>query len=62
MVAGGTHLWSLLADDDMAAVAALPDHITWLTGAFFNGSGSSSTTIGGITINTDWAGETHITF
>ncbi len=38
------------------------DHITWLTGAFFNGSGSSSTTIGGVTVNTDWAGETHITF
>ena len=38
------------------------NHITWLSGAFFNGSGSSSTTIGGITINTDWAGETHITF
>ena len=28
MVAGGTDLGSLLADDDMAAVAALPDHIT----------------------------------
>lgn len=38
------------------------NYITWLTGAFFNGSGSSSTTIGGVTINTDWAGETHITF
>jgi hypothetical protein len=38
------------------------NYITWLTGAFFNGSGSSSTTISGVTINTDWAGETHITF
>ena len=38
------------------------NYITWLTGAFFTGSGSSSTTIGGVTINTDWAGETHITF
>lgn len=38
------------------------NHITWLSGAFFNGSGSSSTTIGGVTVNTDWAGETHITF
>jgi len=28
MVAGGTDLGSLLADDDMAAVAALPDDIT----------------------------------
>ena len=38
------------------------NYITWLTGAFFNGSCSSSTTIGGVTVNTDWAGETHITF
>ena len=29
MVAGGTDLGSLLADDDMAAVAALPDHIAF---------------------------------
>ena len=38
------------------------DHITWLTGAFFNGSSSSSTTITNVTVNTDWAGETHLTF
>ena len=38
------------------------NHITWLSGAFFNCSGSSSTTIGGVTVNTDWAGETHLTF
>ena len=39
------------------------NHITWLSGEFFNGSGSSSTTtITGITVNTDWAGETHLTF
>ena len=38
------------------------NHITWLSGAFFGGSGSSSTTITGVTVNTDWAGETHITF
>ena len=38
------------------------NHITWLSGSFFNGSGSSSTTITGVTVNTDWAGETHITF
>lgn len=38
------------------------NHITWLSGEFFNGSGSSSTTITGVTVNTDWAGETHITF
>ena len=28
MVAGGTNLRCLLADNDMPAVAALPDHIT----------------------------------
>lgn len=38
------------------------NHITWLSGAFFNGSESSSTTITGVTVNTDWAGETHLTF
>lgn len=38
------------------------NHITWLSGALFNGSGSSSTAITGVTVNTDWAGETHLTF
>lgn len=39
------------------------NHITWLSGAFFGGSGSSSTTtITNVTVNTDWAGETHLTF
>ena len=39
------------------------NHITWLSGTFFEGSGSSSTTtITGVTVNTDWAGETHLTF
>jgi hypothetical protein len=38
------------------------NYITWLTGAFFNGSGSSSTVISGVTVDTDWAGETHISF
>ena len=38
------------------------NYITWLSGPFFGDSGSGSTTITGITINTDWAGETHITF
>lgn len=38
------------------------NHITWLSGAFFNGSGSSSTAITGVTVNTAWAGETHLTF
>ena len=40
------------------------NHITWLSGAFFGGSGSSSSTatITNVTVNTDWAGETHLTF
>ena len=38
------------------------NHITWLSGAFFSDSGSSSTTISGVTVNTDWAGETYLTF
>ena len=38
------------------------NHITWLSGAFFTGSGSSSTSVTGVTVNTDWAGETHLTF
>ena len=38
------------------------NHITWLTGAFFNGSGSSSTSVTGVTVDTDWAGETHLSF
>ena len=38
------------------------NHITWLSGDYFTGSGSSTTTITGVTVNTDWAGETHLTF
>lgn len=38
------------------------NHITWLTGVYFNGSGSSPTTITEVTVNTDWDGETHLTF
>jgi len=38
------------------------NHITWLSGAFFDGSVSSSTTVTGVTVDTDWAGETHMTF
>ena len=39
------------------------NYITWLSGPFFGGSSTTgSTTITGVTINTDWAGETHITF
>jgi hypothetical protein len=39
------------------------NHITWLSGSFFGGStGTGSTGITGVTVNTDWAGETHLTF
>ena len=38
------------------------NHITWLSGAYFTGSGSSASVISGVTVNTDWAGETHLTF
>ena len=55
--AGGNELYSRQFDVPMQQ-----NHITWLSGAFFNGSGSSSTTISGVTVNTDWAGETHLTF
>ena len=38
------------------------NQITWLSGAFFNGSGASSITIIGMDINTEWKGEHHLTF
>lgn len=38
------------------------NHITWLSGNFFNGSGSTSTTVTDIKVNTEWDGETHLTF
>ena len=39
------------------------NHITWYSGNFFNGTGSSSsTTVSGVTVNIDWAGETHQSF
>ena len=38
------------------------NQITWFTGAFFDGSGASSSTITDIDINTKWAGEHHLTF
>lgn len=37
------------------------NEVTWLTGSYFSGSTSGSTSIT-ITINTDWAGETHQNF
>ena len=55
--ANGNELYSRQFDVPMQQ-----NNITWLSGAFFNGSGSSSTTISGVTVNTDWAGETHLTF
>ena len=41
------------------------NYITWVSGSFFGGSGSDPTGGAGITsvtVNTDWAGETHVTF
>lgn len=38
------------------------NYITWLSGSFFGGSGTGSTGITSVTVNTDWAGENHITF
>ena len=39
------------------------NHITWLSGDFFSGSGSSSsTTVSEVTVNIDWAGEIFKTF
>lgn len=55
--ASGNELYSRQFDVPMQQ-----NHITWLSGAFFSGSGFSSTTISGVTVNTDWAGETHLTF
>ena len=55
--AGGNELYSRQFDVPMQQ-----NHITWLSGAFFSDSGSSSTTISGVTVNTDWAGETYLTF
>ena len=55
--ASGNELYSRQFDVPMQQ-----NHITWLSGAFFNGSGSSSATISGVTVNTDWAGEIHLTF
>ena len=41
------------------------NYITWLSGSFFGGSSTAPTGGAGITsvtVNTDWAGETHVTF
>jgi hypothetical protein len=36
--------------------------ITWLSGPYFTGSHSGSTTVSAVNINTEWAGEIHLTF
>ncbi len=39
------------------------NEITWLQGAFFSGTGSSTTTpVSGVTVNTDWNGEHFVNF
>ena len=44
------------------------NYITWLSGSFFGGSSTDSTDntdntgIASVTVNTDWAGESHLTF
>lgn len=66
---GTIHLTVTALDDDDNVlnertfdVPLQQNHITWLSGAFFNGSSASTATITGININTDWAGEERITF
>lgn len=54
--ANGSELYDHTTDVTMEQ-----NHITWLTGALFNGSTSSSTSTT-VTINTAWAGEKHLTF
>ena len=46
-------------------VSVEKNYITWVSGSFFGDSGSDPTGGAGITsvtVNTDWAGETHVTF
>ena len=38
------------------------NQITWLSGDFFNGAGSSPSVVSTIDVDTDWNGETHLTF
>jgi len=38
------------------------NQITWLSGAFFTGSGSSAASIGSVTVDAKWAGEHYVTF
>jgi len=43
-------------------VSLYQNQITWLSGAYFSGGGSSSSGVTEITVNADWAGEHYITF
>ena len=43
-------------------VPVTQNQIMWLTGPYFTGSGSSSTSAFSIDINTDWAGENRLEF
>lgn len=51
---------NVLYERDLS-VPMVKNKITWLSGAFFNGSDSQDNTIS-IDINTEWDGEIHITF
>ena len=42
-------------------VPLVQNHVTWLTGPYFSGSGAESMTMT-VTINTDWEGEYRLTF
>lgn len=42
-------------------VPLIQNHVTWFSGAYFSGSGSGSSSMT-IDINTDWAGEEHLSF
>lgn len=54
--ASGAELYSREFDVPMQQ-----NYITWVSGAFFDG-GSGAAGVTSVTVNTDWAGETHITF
>jgi len=68
-IEGTIHLTVTALDDDDNVlnersfdVPLYQNHITWLSGAFFNGSATSSSTISNVNINTTWLGEHFITF
>lgn len=68
-IEGIIHLTVTALDDDdnilherLFDVPLYQNHLTWLSGAYFVGSGSSTATVSGINIHTDWAAEHHINF